>query len=383
MTLIQTMADTQRKPSVVHETHIPYNNMRHLSPAELSRMKTEKDAKTTHEIQLRKRQEEVTRAAQLQARLTPVSNLSYKIGCANVLQAQQHALQLQQLLQQQQQPSTQQAPQQQQPGTLSQTQAQTQPQQGSQQTSQSTQASTQAIPASSMTQQGLQVAQVANITQRSPNTLLTNQALGNFRGQVNISRINSPNVAPGAPRLTAQQILQLQQQVRPGSQPRQAGQIVGHQPGQQGQMLVPSLNGNSSGLNGTLTASFISRDSTSSPSANVTPPRKSATPTNVNSPRITVDQSQPGQSQMGVQVAGNVLTRPTTNLNYYGAISGLTPEQLNVLRFMVNCPYHASLLVLTSDNYSSSSNSNNNNNNNNNNRTHNRMARARPGLDTS
>jgi len=371
MTLIQNVADTQRKPSVVHETHIPYNNMRYLSPAELSRMKTEKDAKTTHEIQLRKRQEEVTRAAQLQARLTPVSNLSYKIGYANILQVQ-HALQFQQLLQQQQ--STQQAPQPQQPGTLSQTQAQTQPQQGSQQTSQSTQASTQVVPASSMTQQGLQVAQVTNIAQRSPNTLLTNQALGNFRGQVNISRINSPNVAPGAPRLTAQQILQLQQQVRPGSQPRQAGQIAGHQVGQQGQMLVPSLNGNSSGLNGTLTASFISRDSTSSPSANVTPPRKSATPTNVNSPRITVDQGQPGQNQMGVQVAGNVLARPTTNLNYYGAISGLTPEQLNVLRFMVNYLSHVSDFVLTFSNYSS--NSNNNNNNNNNNRIHNRMVRA-------
>lgn len=85
MTLIRNVADTQRKPSIVHETHIPYNNMRYLSPAELSRMKTEKDAKTTHEIQLRKRQEEVTRAAQLQARLTPVSNVSYIIGYANVL----------------------------------------------------------------------------------------------------------------------------------------------------------------------------------------------------------------------------------------------------------------------------------------------------------
>jgi len=189
---------------------------------------------------------------------------------------------------------------------------------------------------------------------------------------VNVSRINSPNVALGAPRLTAQQILQLQQQVRPGSQPRQAGQAAGHQLGQQGQILVPSLNGNSSGLNGTLTTSFVSRDSPSSPAAHVTPPRKSATPTNVNSPRITVDQSQPGQSQMGVpnvQVAGNVLARPATNLNYYGTISGLTPEQLSVLRFMVNYLRHVSLQVLTFDNYSSS-------NNNNSNRTHNRTTMA-------
>jgi chromatin modification-related protein VID21 len=46
--------------------------MRHFSPAELSRLKAEKDAKTTQEIQLRRKQEEATRAA-LQARLTPVS----------------------------------------------------------------------------------------------------------------------------------------------------------------------------------------------------------------------------------------------------------------------------------------------------------------------
>ena len=189
---------------------------------------------------------------------------------------------------------------------------------------------------------------------------------------MNVSRINLPNVALGAPRLTAQQILQLQQQVRPGSQPHQAGQAAGYQLGQQGQILVPSLNGNSSGLNGTLTTSFVSRDSPSSPAAHVTPPRKSATPTNVNSPRITVDQSQPGQSQMGVpnvQVAGNVLARPATNLNYYGTIPGLTPEQLSVLRFMVNYLRHVSLQVLTFDNYSSS-------NNNNSNRTHNRTTMA-------
>lgn len=68
-------SDTQRKPSTIHETHVPFNSMRYLSPAELSRMKTEKDAKTTHDIQLRKRQEEVTRATQLQARLTSVSNI--------------------------------------------------------------------------------------------------------------------------------------------------------------------------------------------------------------------------------------------------------------------------------------------------------------------
>jgi chromatin modification-related protein VID21 len=64
-------AGNQRKPSSVHDTHVPFNTMRFYSPAELSRMKTDKDTKATQEVQLRRRQEEVARA-NLQARLTPV-----------------------------------------------------------------------------------------------------------------------------------------------------------------------------------------------------------------------------------------------------------------------------------------------------------------------
>jgi hypothetical protein len=154
---------------------------------------------------------------------------------------------------------------------------------------------------------------------------------------VNISRTNSLNVAAGAPRLTPQQLQILQQQVRPGSQPSQASQVAAHQLGQSGQILVPSLNGNGNTLNGThLTASFVNRDSTSSP-AHVSPPRKSATPTNVNSPRVTPDQTQLGQVQIGVAPnTGNMIPRPAQAMNYYSSIPGLTPEQqLNVLRFMV------------------------------------------------
>lgn len=44
--------------------------MRYYSPAELSRMKTEKDTKATQEIQLRRRQEEAR--ATIRAGLTPV-----------------------------------------------------------------------------------------------------------------------------------------------------------------------------------------------------------------------------------------------------------------------------------------------------------------------
>ncbi|KXN85496.1 Chromatin modification-related protein EAF1 [Leucoagaricus sp. SymC.cos] len=305
----QKMLGTQRKPSTIHETHGPFNNMRHFSPAELSRMKAEKDAKTTHEIQLRKRQEEVTRAA-LQARLTPAQ--------------QQSLVQQQLLLQQQQQQQTPQGATTAQPQTQTATQGQTQ--QNGQQTTQPAQPQVQTV---AVAQPAAQQAQVANIAQRSQNALLVNQALG-------------------APRLTPQQLLQLQQQVRPGSQPAQAGQVAAHQLAQQGQILVPSLNGSSAALNGAhLTASFVNRDSTSSP-AHVSPPRKSATPTSVSSPRITADQAQHGQVQIGVpnaQVAGNLLSRPASNMSYYSAIPGLTPEQLNVLRFMLMFMLHCWFLV--------------------------------------
>ncbi|KAF9453258.1 hypothetical protein P691DRAFT_771618 [Macrolepiota fuliginosa MF-IS2] len=323
----QKMLGNQRKPSTIHETHGPFNNMRFYSPSELSRMKAEKDAKATQEIQLRRRQEEVTRAA-IQARLTP---------------AQQQSLVQQQLQQQLLQQATQQQNQQtQQPGTPVQAPAQVH-QQPSQQAGQKTPQPAptqvqQAAVAQPAAQQVSQQAQVANIAQRSQNALLANQALGNIRGQVNISRINSPSVAAGAPRLTPQQLLQFQQaqQVRPGSQPTQPGQVAAHPLAQQAQIIVPSLNGNGTALNGAhLTAPFVNRDSTSSP-AHVSPPRKSATPTNVNSPRITTEQVQHGQVQMGMlpntQVAGSVMARATPS--YYN-IPGLTQEQLSVLRMQL------------------------------------------------
>lgn len=50
--------------------------MRYYSPAELSRMKADKDTKATQEVQLRRRQEEVARA-NIQARLTPVGANSF------------------------------------------------------------------------------------------------------------------------------------------------------------------------------------------------------------------------------------------------------------------------------------------------------------------
>lgn len=60
----------QRKNSAVHDTHGQYNKMPKFTPAELSRMKAEKDARDTHDLLMtRKRQEEMRLMQLQQARL--------------------------------------------------------------------------------------------------------------------------------------------------------------------------------------------------------------------------------------------------------------------------------------------------------------------------
>ncbi|CDO72899.1 hypothetical protein BN946_scf185002.g84 [Trametes cinnabarina] len=49
------------KPSVVHETHAPVTKMLRLTPAELSRMKAEKEARDAQELLMRRRNEELAR----------------------------------------------------------------------------------------------------------------------------------------------------------------------------------------------------------------------------------------------------------------------------------------------------------------------------------
>lgn len=51
-----------RKSSAVHETHAQYNKMPKHTPAELSRMKAEKEARDLQDLQMaRRRQEELSR----------------------------------------------------------------------------------------------------------------------------------------------------------------------------------------------------------------------------------------------------------------------------------------------------------------------------------
>jgi chromatin modification-related protein VID21 len=52
----------QRKAPAIHETHAQYSKMTKHTPAELSRMKAEKEARDIHDLQLaRRRQEELNR----------------------------------------------------------------------------------------------------------------------------------------------------------------------------------------------------------------------------------------------------------------------------------------------------------------------------------
>ncbi|KAH7908579.1 hypothetical protein BJ138DRAFT_1157329 [Hygrophoropsis aurantiaca] len=62
----QKVAQNQRKPSAIHDTHSQYNKMPKLTPAELSRMKAEKESRDAQELMLaRRRHDEMTRQSQL------------------------------------------------------------------------------------------------------------------------------------------------------------------------------------------------------------------------------------------------------------------------------------------------------------------------------
>lgn len=86
----RSIEENQRKPAAVHDTHGQYNKMPKLTPAELSRMKAEKDARDNQELLLRRRNEaELVRqqhlmreqAQRLQAAPNMVINTSLPFGC--------------------------------------------------------------------------------------------------------------------------------------------------------------------------------------------------------------------------------------------------------------------------------------------------------------
>ena len=77
---INKLTANQRKPPSVHETHAQYNKMPKHTPAELSRLKAEKEARDLQELQMarRRQQEELNRQTALQGHRmnVPVSSRS-------------------------------------------------------------------------------------------------------------------------------------------------------------------------------------------------------------------------------------------------------------------------------------------------------------------
>jgi chromatin modification-related protein VID21 len=56
------LSANQRKPPAIHDTHGQYNKMPKLTPAELSRMKAEKELRDTQDLTVvRRRQDELAR----------------------------------------------------------------------------------------------------------------------------------------------------------------------------------------------------------------------------------------------------------------------------------------------------------------------------------
>ncbi|KAF7359314.1 hypothetical protein MSAN_01273800 [Mycena sanguinolenta] len=218
----------QRKQPAVHETHAQYARLPKYSPAELSRMKAEKDFKDQQDLaQARRRHEELTRAAQGQ-----------RVPAGPQAQAQAQAAQQGQQGQQGQGAAAQtqaaqaqahaQAAQQAQPGQAVPGQQQQQPQQ--------VPASTQQTPSTQPQPQS--AAQTAQMLQMQAMQAVQQQRAAAARNQVNISqqqvpqpqqqqqqqhpqqqqqqRIASPmtGVNPRLPMTPHQQILMQQQQAR-------------------------------------------------------------------------------------------------------------------------------------------------------------------------
>jgi hypothetical protein len=79
-TVVEGLAVNQRKPPNIHDTHGQYNKMPKLTPAELSRMKAEKESRDLQEMLMTRRRNEELRGQQL-LRAQVVRFLSIWLHC--------------------------------------------------------------------------------------------------------------------------------------------------------------------------------------------------------------------------------------------------------------------------------------------------------------
>ncbi|KAG6903174.1 hypothetical protein C0995_002717 [Termitomyces sp. Mi166 len=271
-------AQSQRKTSGIHETHAQYSKLPKRTPAELSRVKAEKEALALQELQARKRQEELARNNALnrlangQGPPVNLNEMLYKSHSKSDMEKQQAV--------------PQQAPQ-----------PQLQP-------------------------------QTAPVMQRPPGTSMPAQVVPQIRNQVNISqqqRTSTPAMQPG--RLTQQQLLQAQARAA-----QQQQQVLAHAQNQIQTNGVVAVNGNVSGTNPHLSPpSYANRDVALS----VSPPHNSAVASAVNSPRPPSAQAQ--AHPMPLQVPGNAGSRGTYYLPNLSSVQGYTTEQLQTALRLTQC----------------------------------------------
>ncbi|KAF8431767.1 hypothetical protein L210DRAFT_866921 [Boletus edulis BED1] len=261
----------QRKPPNIHDTHGQYNKMPKLTPAELSRMKAEKESRDQQEMLMaRRRHEELTRQQLLRAQQQPVA------AAASAQQQQQQP-------QQPQQPQPQQ-PQQQQPGNGVSRPAAQPAQPAPQIRAQS------AVPQVNISQQQRMPTPMSAAARMSPQQMLQVQA-----AQARASAITAVTQSQVHAQLQAQVQIQAQAQGTP-------------------QAALASLPAGTH-----LSPPYQSRAATSSPGISVTqqasPPRTAVTPSNVGvaaSPRPPSAQPQPPMPSP--QIAGNTMPRPASSI---------------------------------------------------------------------
>ncbi|PFH50697.1 hypothetical protein AMATHDRAFT_60687 [Amanita thiersii Skay4041] len=296
-------ANTQRKPSVIHETHGQLAKMPKLSPAELIRLKAEKDARDYQELLAKKKQAEEYGRQAMQAK--------------------------NQLLQQQQQQQQAQQPQAQQPQT------QQQPQQSPHQT--------QATPQ----QQQQQASSTAIARPPSIGIPTTPQNVPQIRSQqVNISQQQrlAAALANASARLSPSQLQVHAQQTRAMGQASHHAQVqaLAQNFAQQLPSQVQNANQTATGVSISpphMSTAFVNRDAASSP-GHLSPPHNTVISTNATgSPRPASAQAH-AQSALLQHVAGTAGLTRTASMGggYYQAagLQGFTAEQLGRLQMMTS-----------------------------------------------
>lgn len=322
--IVKGLAVNQRKPSNIHDTHGQYNKMPKLTPAELSRMKAEKESRDQQElIMARRRHEELARQQLLRAQ-------AVRFPFSTWLQCSLTDIPMQQ------QPGAAAASAQQQQQAQSQQPQQAQAQQSQQQQQQTGNGTSR--PAAQASQPTPQIRAQSAVP------------------QVNISqqqRIPTPMSAAGA-RMSPQQMLQAQAaaQARANaitvvaqSQAQVHAQLQAQAQVQAQAQGTPQAALSSLSAGAHLSPPYHSRAATSSPGIGVaqqaSPPRTAATPSNAGvavSPRPPSAQPQPPMPSP--QIPGTTMPRPTSSIaaHYLPVVSSgphFTQEQMDqALRLM-------------------------------------------------